>query len=160
MRWVDIAPRSWHLGSIPAGRIEVDPDRIRTALDALLENAVKHTEDHAMIELRAHQCGEGRLILEVADEGHGVPADALEHIFARFARADPARSRSRGGVGLGLAIVAAIAKAHDGRCDVQASSAGSVFSIELPGFRAGARATEEPGRLTAPSAPPPLPART
>ncbi len=134
VRWVDIAARTWRLGSIPEGRIRVDPDRIRTALDALLENAVKHTGERDVIELRAVLTWEGRLRLEVTDHGEGVPEEALGQIFARFARADPARGRSAGGVGLGLAIVDAIAKAHAGRCTVESSSSGSTFAVELPGF--------------------------
>ena len=62
--------------------------------------------------------------LSVADDGCGVAAEALGRIFDRFGRADAARTRSSGGVGLGLAIVDAIAKAHGGRCTVD-SSAGS-----------------------------------
>jgi signal transduction histidine kinase len=150
VRWVDIAPRTWRLGSVPRGRIRVDPDRIRTALDALLENAVKHTDEHDVIELGAVLTWEGRLVLEVADHGEGVPERALGQIFERFARADPARGRSAGGVGLGLAIVDAIAKAHDGRCTVESSPSGSTFSLELPGFapafplQADPPLTEEP----------------
>jgi signal transduction histidine kinase len=167
MRWVDIAPRNWRLGTIPSGRLEMDPDRIRTALDALLENAVRHTEDHARIELRARSCADGGVILEVADRGGGVPAEALEQIFARFGRADPARSRSRGGVGLGLAIVDAIARAHGGSCSVQSLSSGAVFSITLPGFHPSATAVGQPDpgarpgsdpELVTPPGPPPLPA--
>lgn len=134
VRWVDIAPRTWRLGDIPQGRIRVDPDRIRTALDALLENAVKHTEDGDVIELRAVLTWEGLLLLQVVDQGEGVPEAALGQIFERFARADPARGRSAGGVGLGLAIVDAIAKAHGGRCTVESSPSGSAFALELPGF--------------------------
>ncbi|HET9719518.1 MAG TPA: ATP-binding protein [Solirubrobacteraceae bacterium] len=158
IRWIDIAPRSWRLGPVPPSRVGVDPERIRTALDALLENAVKHTEDHATIELRARESWDGRLILEVADDGHGVPADALEQIFARFGRADAARSRSRGGVGLGLAIVDAIVKAHGGTCGVRSSARGTVFSIELPAFHAAAPADGEPELVAPPPSPPPLPA--
>ena len=134
VRWVDIAPRTWRLGSMPEGRVRIDPDRIRTALDAFLENAVKHTRDHDLIELRAGLTWDGLLILEVEDGGEGVPEEALGKIFQRFARADPARGRAAGGVGLGLAIVDAIAKAHGGRCTVRSSPAGSSFGLELPGF--------------------------
>ena len=75
-------------------------------------------------------------MIEVADEGCGVPAEALERIFRRFARVDAARSRTKGGVGLGLAIVDAIAKAHGGRCEVRMSTEGPVFSLRLPSFEA------------------------
>ncbi len=60
--------------------------------------------------------------------------EALARIFDRFARADAARSRSAGGVGLGLAIVDAIAKAHGGRCTVHNTGHGSVFALVLPTF--------------------------
>jgi signal transduction histidine kinase len=155
VRWVDIAPRAWHLGAIPSGRIAIDPDRIRTALDALLENAVKYTEAHDAIELRGRLGDDDVVILEVADQGQGVPAEALERIFERFGRADPARGRAVGGVGLGLAIVDAIAKRHSGRCTVQSSSMGSVFALELPRFVPEAKPAERDARLDASRAPGP-----
>ena len=149
MRWSEVAPRVWRLGSVPAGTIRVDPEALRIALDALLENAVKYTEASEAIKLSAS--GEGKwLVIEVADEGCGVPGHALGHIFERFARADSARSRTHGGVGLGLAIVDAIAKAHGGSCAVRTAANGSTFSLRLPGFSAArARAAE-----LIPSAPP------
>jgi signal transduction histidine kinase len=135
MRWSEVAPRVWRLGSVPAGRLRVDPEALRIALDALLENAVKYTETSEAIRLSAR--GEGTsLVIEVEDEGRGVPGHALGHIFERFARADSARSRAHGGVGLGLAIVDAIAKAHDGSCAVRTAANGSTFSLRLPGFSA------------------------
>jgi two-component system OmpR family sensor kinase len=63
-----------------------------------------------------------------------VPADALEHIFDRFARADDARTRAQGGAGLGLAIVGAIAQAHGGRCTAAALPRGTEFALRLPGY--------------------------
>jgi signal transduction histidine kinase len=63
-----------------------------------------------------------------------VPDEAHARIFERFARADPARTRAAGGVGLGLAIVDTIVKAHGGRSSVARKEHGSVFSILLPGF--------------------------
>jgi signal transduction histidine kinase len=136
MRWSEVAPRAWHLGQLPSGRLLVDPERLRAALDALLENAVKYTHEHEAIELRAHADGASRLLIEVEDEGCGVPKEALQRIFDRFARADPARTRSTGGVGLGLAIVDAIAKRHGGRCTVASTLRGSVFTLVLPDFKA------------------------
>ena len=135
MRWSEVAPRVWRLGPLPAGAIRVDPEALRIALDALVENAVKYTEESEAIELRAHGDG-SRLVIEVEDEGCGVPGSALGHIFERFARADSARSRTHGGVGLGLAIVDAIAKAHGGSCAVRTARSGSIFSLRLPGFAA------------------------
>jgi signal transduction histidine kinase len=135
MRWSEVAPRAWRLGSLPHGSLHADPEGLRNALDALLENAVKYTEVSDAIELRARAYGR-QLAIEVADEGSAIPADALARIFERFARADAARTRAQGGVGLGLAIVDAIAKAHGGRCTVRTSETGSTFALRLPGFRA------------------------
>jgi signal transduction histidine kinase len=73
-------------------------------------------------------------VIEIDDEGIGVPDEALTRIFERFARSDPARTRTAGGVGLGLAIVDTIVKAHGGRPFVSRKTQGSVFGIQLPGF--------------------------
>ncbi len=134
MRWSEVAPRAWRLGPLASGLLRVDPERLRTALDALLENAVKYTPPHAAIELRARRHGAGRLAIEVEDEGSGVPPEALHRIFDRFARADAARTRATGGVGLGLAIVDAIAKGHGGHCTVASTPQGSIFALHLPHF--------------------------
>jgi signal transduction histidine kinase len=133
MRWSEVAPRAWRLGALPTGRLRVDPEALRIALDALVENAVHYTDESDAIELRARVEGKA-IVLEVEDEGCGVDADSLRHIFQRFARADPARSRTHGGVGLGLAIVDAIAKAHGGSCAVRSAKNGTTFSLRLPGF--------------------------
>jgi signal transduction histidine kinase len=134
MRWSEVAPRAWRLGPLVSGRLRVDPERLRTALDALLENAVKFTHEHDAIGLNARDAGHGSVRIEIEDEGCGVPQEALERIFDRFARVDAARGRSAGGVGLGLAIVDAIAKCHGGRCTVSSTGRGSTFALSLPGF--------------------------
>ena len=135
MRWSEVAPRAWRLGRLAAGTLQADPDGLRIALDELLENAVKYTDAHEVIELRSRASG-GQLVIEVADEGCGVPSEAGALIFDRFSRADAARSRTDGGVGLGLTIVDAIARAHGGRCTLERSHAGATFALRLPGFRA------------------------
>jgi signal transduction histidine kinase len=134
MRWSEVAPRSWRLGPLATGILRADPDAVRSALDALLENAVRYTDARGAIELRSRARG-GVLAIEVVDGGPGISADVLDRIFDRFARGDPARTRADGGVGLGLAIVDAIARAHGGTCTVSTSAAGAVFSLSLPGFR-------------------------
>jgi signal transduction histidine kinase len=134
MRWSDVAPRVWRVGALAHGTLRADPDALRAALDALVENAVQHTDSTAVIEVRSRAAG-GEVCIEVADEGSGMPTDAADRIFGRFARADAARSRGDGGVGLGLAIVDAIARAHGGRCTVSTSARGSTFTLVLPGFR-------------------------
>ena len=132
MRWSELAPRAWKLGPLVPARLRVDRDRIRTALDALLENAVKYTRERDTIELRARRDAFGRIAIEVEDEGCGIAHEALARIFDRFGRADTARTRAAGGVGLGLAIVDAIAKRHGGSCTVRSTPHGSAFALALP----------------------------
>jgi signal transduction histidine kinase len=141
MRWSEVAPRAWRLDVDLVGVARVDPEALRNALDALLENAVKYTEPHSAITLRAHAIG-GDVVIEVADEGTGIPAKATETIFDRFARADDARTRAHGGAGLGLAIVAAIARAHGGHCRLERRDGQTVFSLRLPVDVALGRAPE------------------
>jgi signal transduction histidine kinase len=138
MRWSEVAPRAWRLGRLAAGKLEVDPEGLRAALDALLENAVKYTELGDAIELRSRS-DQGEVVIEVEDGGCGIPEDALSHIWDRFARADAARTRAHGGVGLGLAIVDAIAKAHNGRCTVRTNEDGTIFALRMPAFRSAPR---------------------
>ena len=134
MRWAEVARRVWHVGDLARGTIRTDQDALRIALDALVENAVAHTEANDAIELRTRAIG-GQVMIDVADEGCGISPEVLDRIFDRFGRADTARTRSRGGVGLGLAIVDAIAKGHGGRCAVESSPSGSTFTLILPGFQ-------------------------
>jgi len=138
LRWSDVTPRGWRLGPVARGRLEADEEALRTALDALIENAVKHTDPTQSIELRARAAGR-TLVLEVADSGAGIPPDAREKIFDRFARVDNARNRAIGGVGLGLAIVDAVARAHGGSCTVVPRDRGACFALQLPGFEADRR---------------------
>ena len=81
---------------------------------------------------------DGEAGLTVTDDGPGIPAAALEHVFDRFFRTDDARGRTVGGSGLGLAICREVARAHHGRVWVESTEGeGSAFSIALPaGLRA------------------------
>jgi len=132
IRWSEVAPRAWRLDVDLVGRLHADPEALRNALDALLENAVKYTDPGDAIELAAHTDGAGGVVIEVSDSGIGVPPEALPRIFERWARADSARTRGRGGAGLGLAIVAAVARAHGGRCSVKPLARGTAFRLHLP----------------------------
>ena len=140
-RWAEVTPRMWRLGALADGRLHADPEALREALDALVENAVKYSGERDEIELRSAARGT-TLQIDVRDTGRAIPEEALGRVFDRFARADAARSRSEGGVGLGLAIVDTIARAHDGRCTVRSSDAETIFSLEFPGF--GPAAAAEP----------------
>jgi signal transduction histidine kinase len=148
MRWSEVAPRAWRLGELVSGTLAVDPEGLRCALDALLENAVKYSEAGSPIVLRSRAAGT-HVVIEIEDGGSGIPPDALAHIFDRFARADAARTRAQGGVGLGLAIVDAIAKAHGGRCTVRGVANGTIFALRLPRFREVSARVLGPAALTA-----------
>jgi signal transduction histidine kinase len=133
VRWSDSILRSWQLDELAHGTLVADGDALAAALDALLENAVKHTREVDTIRLRSRAIG-GTLAIEVTDGGDGIPAEALDRIFERFGRADSARNRELGGAGLGLAIVDAVARAHGGSCSVRSSPAGSTFTLRLSAF--------------------------
>ncbi|HEY3211318.1 MAG TPA: HAMP domain-containing sensor histidine kinase [Actinomycetota bacterium] len=136
-RWSVTAARRWEVRVEAPGMVNADRERIRFALDALVENAVKFTGegDRVVIVGRAD---DGEVILEVSDGGTGIPADEQDRIFDRFARVDDGRARGSGGTGLGLAIVKAIAEAHGGSVSVQSSpGSGSSFLMRIPGFVAG-----------------------
>jgi signal transduction histidine kinase len=115
--------------------VEADPERLQQAVLALAANAVRHTPPSARISLRARTLGADRVRLEVADDGPGIAAEHLPHVFDRFYRAEPGRpgTGSSGGSGLGLAIVQAIARAHGGTCAVRSEPGrGAAFVLDLP----------------------------
>jgi signal transduction histidine kinase len=130
-RWGNI-PRRWRLGEVAEATVLGDSDRLVTALDALLENAVAHTEPGDTIEVSVH-LEDANVVLAVTDSGSGIPPTELDRIFRRFTRAQPYRKREAGGFGLGLAIVQAIAEAHHGSVRVySASGQGSTFEMIIP----------------------------
>jgi two-component system, OmpR family, sensor histidine kinase VicK len=110
-----------------------DPDRILQTLDNLLSNAIKFSPEGSEIHLTARNLDENEALIEVSDQGRGIPADKLEHIFDRFQQGDASDSRAMGGTGLGLAICRSIINQHGGR--IWATSApdqGTVFHFTLP----------------------------
>jgi len=134
-RWRSTADRDWRLGDLPPGTISVDADQLTLALDALIENAVQHTEEGGMIVIGA-VAERGALRIRIGDSGDGIPEEARRRVFDRFYRVDGGHSRRHGGVGLGLAIVKAIAEAHGGTVSVHSRpGAGSMFEVRLPGLR-------------------------
>jgi signal transduction histidine kinase len=130
-RW-GYTPRRWRLGEVIEATVPGDCDRLAVALDALLENAIAHTDKDDRIELSA-RVEDGHVILAVGDSGCGIPEADLERIFGRFSRATPYRSREVGGFGLGLPTVAAIAEAHHGSVRVNSTvGKGSTFELLIP----------------------------
>ncbi|MCW4602120.1 sensor histidine kinase [Janibacter hoylei] len=110
-----------------------DDSRLRQVLSNLIGNALMHTADDVLVEVRTGQVGD-RAVVEVRDHGAGIEPDVAERVFERFFRVDKARSRARGGSGLGLAIVAAIVGQHQGRVRVlETPGGGATFRVELPG---------------------------
>jgi PAS domain S-box-containing protein len=92
-----------------------DSDRILQTLNNLISNAIKFSPAGSEIHLVARNLDENEAIIEVRDQGRGIPADKLEHIFDRFQQGDASDSRALGGTGLGLAICHSIVKQHGGR---------------------------------------------
>lgn len=113
---------------LPASRGHCDPVRFRQVLLALLENARKHAVP-GIVRIHA-AVADGICVLRVEDEGPGVPAVAGQRLFEAFWRADASRSLDGGGSGLGLAVVHAIARAHNGQAICTPSSLGGI-AIEL-----------------------------
>jgi two-component system phosphate regulon sensor histidine kinase PhoR len=110
---------------------EVDELRITEAITNLLSNALKASTEGSKITVTAWKESDGSLILSVRDEGEGIEASDLPHVFERFYKAD--QSRSSGGSGLGLAIVRHIAEAHGGSATViSVPGEGAEFRISLP----------------------------
>ena len=112
--------------------VEGDQARLKQVVVNLLDNAIKYTLQGGAVALTV-SANHSKAVLEVADNGIGIPAEALPRVFDRFFRVDKARSRELGGAGLGLSIVKSICMAHHGR--VEASSLpghGSRFRVELP----------------------------
>lgn len=110
-----------------------DQDRILQTLTNLISNAIKFSPAGSLIELTARNIDDNEAILEISDQGRGIPADKLEHIFERFQQVDASDSRAMGGTGLGLAICRSIVTQHGGR--IWASSEpgqGTVFHFTLP----------------------------
>lgn len=115
----------------PVG-VVCDPSRIAQVVDNLVSNAVKFTPRGGTVRVRLRENGSGGAILEVEDEGPGIPDEQKPRIFERFFRADPSRKGSQG-TGLGLAIALEIVAAHQGTLEVRdARDGGSVFALELP----------------------------
>ena len=114
--------------------VEGDQARLKQVVVNLLDNAIKYTPDRGRIRLKISR-ENGNAILDVVDDGIGIPAEALPHVFKRFFRVDGSRSRDygAGGAGLGLSIVKSICDAHGARLEVSSTPGqGSHFRVLQP----------------------------
>ncbi len=113
-----------------------DTDYLKELLLVLVDNAIKYTPDGGEIRLGAHLDGDDAVLITVADNGLGIAAHDIPHLFERFYRADNARHRdtgTTGGTGLGLSIAQWIAEEHSGRIEVASTpGVGSTFTLRLP----------------------------
>jgi len=109
-----------------------DEHRLSRVLFNLMNNAYKHAPANSTVRLMAYASG-NEAVIEVCDQGPGIPAEHIPHIFDRFYRSDEARSREAGGAGLGLAISKRIIEAHEGQITVQSEvGQGTTFHLRLP----------------------------
>jgi two-component system, OmpR family, sensor kinase len=124
------------VGSATAFLVLGDEVRLRQVIGNLMSNALTHTPDSTPVTVRilaGPREPVPSVVLEVTDQGAGMPPEQAEHVFERFYRGDQARTRKSGGTGLGLAIVAALVAAHGGSVAVKtAPGQGSTFRVTLP----------------------------
>ena len=138
----DVAEQLLVLAEERAQKLEVRTDgpaivhgdrlALRQAVTNLIDNAIKYSPEGTRVEVRLRSAP-GAALIEVEDEGPGIPPEHLDRIFERFYRIDPSRSREIGGTGLGLSLVRLAAEAHGGRAEVSSRvGSGSTFRITLP----------------------------
>jgi heavy metal sensor kinase len=126
-------------------RLAADPLVLRQALINLTDNAIKYSPRGSTITIEVRKDDDDLVVVEIADQGPGIPGDHLSRVFERFNRVDSGRSREEGGAGLGLSIALWAVERHGGHIQVQSEEgAGSTFRIVLP-IR-DAREAGEPAR--------------
>jgi len=149
-RWMPTAERRWQLGRLDEVVVDADRERLGLAMDALLENAIRHTQDGDVIQLSVLSAGDGsaaRMI--IADTGTGIPLSERDHIFDRFRSGSDLGDGRR--TGLGLALVRAVARAHGGDALVHSTPGrGSEFELVLPVTAPAADAAPAAGLAPAP----------
>jgi signal transduction histidine kinase len=112
--------------------VEVEPDRIRQILVNLITNAHEYSPERASIRVSA-RVSDNAVVIDVTDNGPGIPPAQMEHIFERFVRGDAGLTQRVGGTGLGLAITKSLVELHGGTIAVDSEvGRGSTFEVVLP----------------------------
>ena len=112
--------------------IKGEENKLRRLLDNIMENSLRYTDSGGTIKVKT-RTRSSNLVLEVSDEGIGIPEQSLNQIFNRFYRVDTARSRAQGGVGLGLSIVKGLVELHQGDITIKSKlGEGTTICISLP----------------------------
>jgi signal transduction histidine kinase len=113
--------------------IETDSDTLEQVLHNLVDNAIKFTPEGGEVVLSADPLPRGGARIQVRDNGQGIPAEELEHIFDRFVRVERSRSQRHGGSGLGLAVCRELLNLLGGKISVWSQPGkGTAFTVELP----------------------------
>ncbi|PPF46793.1 sensor histidine kinase [Pseudoclavibacter sp. AY1F1] len=130
---VEVAEADEDFGDVPA-MVHANEDKVRQAISNLLGNAMRYTPEGSPLEVGVTVDLPNQLaIVDIIDHGEGIPPQIRQKIFERFWRADTSRARETGGSGLGLSIVSAIMKAHDGEVDVfETPGGGATFRLKFP----------------------------
>ena len=138
------------------GVVDGDSARLVQAVGNLLDNAIKYSEDGGQVRLTARADAQ-EVVIVVRDEGVGIDAELLPHVFDLFIQADRSLERRQGGLGIGLTLVRRLVEMHGGRVEVASEGAGrgSEFTIRLPrlAFDARAPAAARAAAREAPSGP-------
>lgn len=132
------------LADLPAEALFVTGDaaRLHQVVANLFANVRTHTPEGTTAQARL-RCEQGAAVLQVIDDGPGIPPKLLPHVFERFARGDASRSRAAGSTGLGLAIVESVVHAHEGTVTVESRPGRTAFTVRMPSAPAAAAAPGE-----------------
>ena len=123
---------SFNIDVVEAGTLEGDPGLLRSALENIVRNAIRHSPRGTTVDIHATRDASGTIQLCVRDYGTGVPISSLEKIFQPFYRVESDRNRSTGGTGLGLAIAKRIITVHGGSVKAENSNPGLRVAVSFP----------------------------
>ncbi|MFC5700272.1 ATP-binding protein [Cohnella faecalis] len=124
--------REFHTELAPGLSVSIDANHLKQIVIIMTDNAVRYSADSKPVSLRAFSDA-GRAIIEIEDQGQGIPEDELPLVFERFYRVDRDRNRKKGGSGLGLSIAKSLTEAYDGTIGIRSRSGiGTVITISLP----------------------------